>query len=144
MARTLLPVLPERERGECTPIAPRLRAERAEELSDLLKVLADPTRPPEDVARDADRKPGELLSFTGVRQGMKIAELAPGGGYFTRILTGAVGTSGHVYRQTAAFTLETQHYPDSPHHMGQRGWPSVVLNPGHTFHSTTIYQFGVS
>jgi ArsR family transcriptional regulator len=44
VARTLLPVLPERERGECTPIAPRLRAERAEELSDLLKVLADPTR----------------------------------------------------------------------------------------------------
>jgi aldose 1-epimerase len=54
-----------------------------------------------------------------------------------------VGTSGHVYRQTSAFTLETQHYPDSPHHIGQAGWPSVVLNPGHTFHSTTIYQFGV-
>ncbi len=54
-----------------------------------------------------------------------------------------VGTSGHVYRQTAAFTLETQHYPDSPHHIGQAGWPSVVLNPGQTFHSTTIYQFGV-
>ena len=24
------------------------------------------------------------------------------------------GTSGHAYRQTDAFTLETQHYPDSP------------------------------
>ena len=24
------------------------------------------------------------------------------------------GTSGHIYRQTDAFTLETQHYPDSP------------------------------
>ena len=44
MARTVLPVLPERERGECTPIEPRLRAERAVELSELLKVLADPTR----------------------------------------------------------------------------------------------------
>src|SRR5436309_15114986 len=44
MAGTVRPVLPGRERGECTPIAPRLRAERAEELSDLLKVLADPTR----------------------------------------------------------------------------------------------------
>ena len=44
MARTALPVLPERERGECTPIAPRLRGDRAEELSDLLKTLADPTR----------------------------------------------------------------------------------------------------
>lgn len=63
-------------------------------------VLADPIRPPEDVARDLNRKPGELLSFAGVRKGMKIAELAPGGGYFTRILTGAVGSSGHVYAIT--------------------------------------------
>jgi predicted methyltransferase len=63
-------------------------------------VLADPIRPPEDIARDADRKPGELLSFAGVRRGMKIVELAPGGGYFTRILTGAVGNSGHVYAIT--------------------------------------------
>lgn len=59
--------------------------------------VADPIRPPEDVARDADRKPGELMAFAGVRKGMKIAELAPGGGYFTRLLTGAVGPDGHVY-----------------------------------------------
>lgn len=52
-----------------------------------------------------------------------------------------VGSSGHIYRQTSAFTLETQHYPDSPHHIGQAGWPSVVLNPGQTFHSSTIYRF---
>ncbi len=51
------------------------------------------------------------------------------------------GTSGHTYRQTDAFTLETQHYPDSPNHIGQMGWPSVVLNAGHTFTSTTTYQF---
>jgi predicted methyltransferase len=60
-------------------------------------VLADPIRPAADVARDADRKPAELLAFAGVRPGMTIAELAPGGGYFTRILTGAVGSKGHVY-----------------------------------------------
>jgi aldose 1-epimerase len=52
-----------------------------------------------------------------------------------------VGSSGHIYRQTSAFTLETQHYPDSPHHIGQANWPTVVLNPGQTFHSTTIYSF---
>lgn len=63
--------------------------------------LADPIRPPEDVARDAARKPAALLSFAGVHDGMKIAELAPGGGYFTRILTGAVGSKGHVYAVTA-------------------------------------------
>ena len=63
--------------------------------------LADPIRPAEDTARDADRKPAELLTFAGVHPGMKIVELAPGGGYFTRILTAAIGKTGHVYAITA-------------------------------------------
>jgi aldose 1-epimerase len=52
-----------------------------------------------------------------------------------------VGTSGHTYRQSDAFTLETQHFPDSPHHIGDPRWPSVVLNPGQTFTSKTTYKF---
>jgi len=52
-----------------------------------------------------------------------------------------VGTSGHTYRQGDAFTLETQHYPDSPHHQGDAQWPTVVLNPGQIFSSTTTYKF---
>ena len=55
-----------------------------------------------------------------------------------------IGTSGHTYRQTDGFTLETQHYPDSPNHIGEAGWPSVVLNAGATFNSTTSYQFSNS
>lgn len=68
-----------------------------ERAPDFTSVLADPVRPAADAARDADRKPVELMSFAGVRPGMKIAELAPGGGYFTRILTGAVGPRGKVF-----------------------------------------------
>jgi predicted methyltransferase len=60
-------------------------------------LLADPGRPAADVTRDADRRPGELMRFAGVRAGQKIAELAPGGGYFTRLLASAVGASGRVY-----------------------------------------------
>jgi len=52
-----------------------------------------------------------------------------------------VGTSGHAYRQGDAFTLETQHYPDTPHHIGDPNWPSVVLNPGDVFNSKTTYKF---
>jgi aldose 1-epimerase len=54
-----------------------------------------------------------------------------------------IGTSGRVYRQGDAFTLETQHYPDSPNHDGQAGWPSVVLNPGSTFTTNTAFSFAV-
>jgi aldose 1-epimerase len=49
-----------------------------------------------------------------------------------------VGTSGRMYRQGDAFTLETQHFPDSPNHAN---FPSTVLRPGHEFNSTTIYKF---
>jgi predicted methyltransferase len=47
--------------------------------------------------RDADRKPAEVVAFAGVKPGDTIAELAPGGGYFTRILSAAVGPNGKVY-----------------------------------------------
>ncbi|HEU0065361.1 MAG TPA: aldose epimerase family protein, partial [Flavisolibacter sp.] len=37
-----------------------------------------------------------------------------------------------------AFAMETQHFPDSPN---QPSFPSTVLEPGKTFHSTTVYAF---
>jgi aldose 1-epimerase len=64
--------------------------------------------------------------------------------YSSNFLVGdLIGTGGNVYRQTQGFTLETQHYPDSPHHIGDPAWPSVVLAHNATFNSTTSYQFGV-
>ena len=55
-----------------------------------------------------------------------------------------IGTSGKIYRQGDAFTLETQHYPDSPHHIGDPQWPTVVLNAGATFNSSTAFAFSVA
>jgi aldose 1-epimerase len=49
-----------------------------------------------------------------------------------------VGISGHTYRQTAGYTFETQHFPNSPN---QPNFPSTVLGPGKTFNSTTIFAF---
>jgi aldose 1-epimerase len=50
-----------------------------------------------------------------------------------------VGISGHTYRQTAGYTFETQHFPNSPN---QPNFPSTVLKAGQTFNTTTIYAFG--
>jgi predicted methyltransferase len=63
----------------------------------IAAAIADANRPTADKERDADRKPAETLMFTGVKSGAQIAELLPGGGYFTRIFSKAVGSSGHVY-----------------------------------------------
>lgn len=59
--------------------------------------LSDPNRPAADMVRDENRKPGETLLFAGVRPGMKVADLIPGGGYFTRLFSRAVGPKGRVY-----------------------------------------------
>lgn len=49
-----------------------------------------------------------------------------------------VGSSGTTYRQTEGFTLETQHFPDSPN---KPNFPTTELKPGQEFRSTTIFRF---
>ncbi|MGO9513345.1 MAG: class I SAM-dependent methyltransferase [Steroidobacteraceae bacterium] len=63
----------------------------------IAAAVADPNRPPADRERDVNRKPAETLAFAGARPGDQIAELLPGGGYFTRLFSKIVGGAGHVY-----------------------------------------------
>ena len=65
--------------------------------SSFATLLTNADRPAADKARDADRKPAELMAFGGIKAGSVVAELAPGGGYYTRLLSLAVGPKGHVY-----------------------------------------------
>jgi predicted methyltransferase len=69
----------------------------------IAMAVADEQRPAADRERDPNRKPAEIVSFAGVEPGDKIAEIAPGGGYYTRILAKAVGPEGHVYALMPAF-----------------------------------------
>ena len=63
----------------------------------IAAAVADPARPSADTARDAVRKPAEIVAFAGVKPGDVVAEIAPGGGYYTRVLAKAVGPQGKVY-----------------------------------------------
>jgi predicted methyltransferase len=74
----------------------------------IVAAIADSNRPDADKQKDANRKPGETLAFAGVKMGAQVAELLPGGGYFTRIFSKAVGNSGHVY------ALVPARQPDAP------------------------------
>jgi predicted methyltransferase len=69
----------------------------AAQATSFAVLLTSSERTDADKARDADRKPAEVMAFAGVKPGAKVAELAPGGGYFTRLLTLAVGPGGHIY-----------------------------------------------
>src|SRR5580704_14141515 len=64
--------------------------------SNVAVAVHNPNRPSKDTERDAARKPVEVLNFAGVKPGEQVLELIPGGGYFTRLLSGAVGATGHV------------------------------------------------
>lgn len=74
---------------------------------------------------------------------MTISTTEPGVQFYSgNLLTGAFGgKGGRTYRQSDAFCLETQHFPDSPN---QPVFPSTVLRPGQTFSSTTVYAFSTA
>ena len=82
-------------------------------------------------ARAFDPSSGRLLTVWTDQPGVQF--------YSGNFLNGTlVGISGHTYRQSAGYTFETQHFPDSPNHPN---FPSTVLAPGKTFTSTTIFAF---
>jgi predicted methyltransferase len=68
----------------------------------LTAALGDQKRPPADSSRDVARKPAELLALGEVKPGQKVADFMMGGGYFTRILSPAVGEKGKVYAYQSA------------------------------------------
>jgi len=49
-----------------------------------------------------------------------------------------VGTGETIYRQSAGFALETQHFPDAPN---VPSFPTTVLRPGQVFYSETVFRF---
>lgn len=66
---------------------------------DYQALVAAADRSDADRKTDMRRKPAELLAFTGVRPGMKVLDMATGGGYSTELMARAVGPSGVVYGQ---------------------------------------------
>jgi aldose 1-epimerase len=82
-------------------------------------------------ARAWDPRSGRELTVWTTEPGVQF--------YSGNFLNGTlVGISNHIYRQSAGYTFETQHYPDSPN---QPNFPSTELKPGQVFNSSTIFQF---
>lgn len=69
----------------------------AKTMTPVQSAIADAKRPAADTARDAARKPAELIAFADIKPGQKVADFVMGGGYLTRIIAGTVGPKGVVY-----------------------------------------------
>lgn len=70
----------------------------ADALADDLKAAMNAAdRPAADKARDRNRKPVETLDFFGFEQDMRVLELLPGGGWYTRLLAPVLKDKGQLY-----------------------------------------------
>lgn len=84
-------------------------------------------------ARLTEPTSGRIMEVYTTEPGLQV--------YTANGLTGEgnqVGKGGHAYGPRSAVCLETQHFPDSPHHPN---FPSTLLKPGGSYQSTTIYKF---
>jgi len=75
-------------------------------VADLASSLADAGRSAEDRARDGGRKPAEVVQFLGIERGMTVLDLLAASGWYTEVLSVAVGPKGRVYAQNTSFLLE--------------------------------------
>lgn len=69
------------------------------DLDDLKESLTSLGRTPNDFARDSIRKPIETLQFFGIEKGMTVLDVYAAGGYYTYILSKAVGPTGKILSQ---------------------------------------------
>jgi len=82
-------------------------------------------------ARVSDPNSGRVLEVLSTEPALQF--------YTGNFLDGSIkGKGGWVYQKHAAFTMEPQHYPDSPN---QPQFPSTELKPGETYKNTIIYRF---
>lgn len=75
---------------------------RAADDAALKAAVASADRAPANVARDGARHPYETLKFWGLKPGLTVIEVSPGGGYWTEILAPYAKATGGTYVATAA------------------------------------------
>lgn len=63
----------------------------------LETAMASAVRTDAEKERDRNRRPVETLEFFGLRDNMKIIELLPGGGWYTKLLVPVVADNGEYY-----------------------------------------------
>ncbi len=66
------------------------------------------SRPEADLKRDGNRKPVETLAFFQLEDDMRVLELLPGGGWYTRLLAPTLRENGELYVAIGTNTVATR------------------------------------
>jgi predicted methyltransferase len=95
------------EPGQAPPDAPAAAAApAASPPATLAEALAAEGRSAEDRERDAGSRPAEVIAFLGITPGMQVIDVIAAGGYYTEVLSLAVGPGGKVYAQNPDVVLK--------------------------------------
>jgi predicted methyltransferase len=91
-----------------------------EQVARMRAALAAPERSTENKERDAARKPLETVQFVGIETGMTVVDVFAVGGWFTEVLSAAVGPTGKVYAQNPDFFLRREGFVESEKKLHER------------------------
>jgi len=129
-------------------LAARTSAPVAADAAGIAAALTDGRRPQADRDRDDARHPSDILAFVGVRPGLRVADVGPGAGYYTRLFAVAVGDSGHVYgidrpnrapdQPRASLAVAADYHNVSIVQQGYQGW--TVDDPLDVIFISQIYH----
>ncbi len=107
---------------------------QADVLEDKVNAaLASDARSDAERARDANRKPLETLRFFGLQDDMKVVELVPGGGWYTKVLGPVLRERGQLYVALGANRVRDM--------LGQPGFEGVeFIDTRSTFERTEPFR----
>lgn len=88
-------------------------ASAQDQMARLHAALMSPERPAADKEKDAARKPAEVVEFLGIEDGDTALDIIAFGGWYTRVLSAAVGPTGKVYSQNPEFFLNREGFMDA-------------------------------
>tara|TARA_R110002096_G_scaffold65006_4_gene158339 strand:+ start:72767 stop:73510 length:744 start_codon:yes stop_codon:yes gene_type:complete len=112
----------------------------------VVAAMAAESRPQADRDRDRNRLPVETLNFFGLKDDMRVLELFPGGGWYTRILAPVLAENGKLY-----VALGTRRVSENI--AGTPGFEDIQIletsdnlrrPPGSRFYTIDEFEFGVN
>jgi predicted methyltransferase len=122
-------------------------AQAANEIDSKVEAaVAAESRPQADRDRDRNRRPLDTLKFFGLKDDMRVLELIPGGGWYTRILAPVLAENGKLYVAIGSDRVEENL-------MGTPGFEEIEaldtnenmhLPEGERFIAMDAFEFGVS
>jgi predicted methyltransferase len=106
----------------------------AELAPGFMDKLMSEDRPESDRVRDGSRRPYQVMNTLGVDAGMTVMDIGAGGGWYTRVLSAAVGSQGKVIAQFGPRALQREN-GDAP-----RALASGLGNTEALFENVADYQ----